>query len=256
MAPHNPIEYIATLALKAPPAAIPRATYRDGETSAENELSFLENQDQTFLSNKSAISFVSGVNGQNRSDVIQSTLLAQLAANKKYPDSAGSLDWCKYFADVLANIGWTVEGTGISTYQMNGNLFQMNAALIEVLVAAFGQDYLGIIKTTLNSIGKLAEDNRIQVFEKNTHDLTNGFFQIGLVSEQNDAVALHLGAFFITSSDKIQNILFFQSSKEKSTLEYFSRKVTLSPEIYKNVRSAVTAKLGTAVTKYVDEIEI
>ena len=257
MVSHDPKEYITALALKAPVAAINRATYRDGEALPVHEIRVADvTKDQTFLADKSAISFVSGVSGQNRLDVLQSTLLAQLAANKKFPDATGSLDWCTSFADVLANIGWVVEGAGVSSYQMKGDLFQMDTAIIEVLVAAFGQDYLSIIKSTLGSMGKLAKDGRVQVFEKNTHNLSKGFFQMGLVSESNNAVSLQLGAFFLSTSDKIENILFFHSSKESSSMEYFSRKASLTPEIYATIRPTIVAKLGAAVTKYVDEIEI
>ncbi|MEO5996598.1 MAG: hypothetical protein ABIN89_07715 [Chitinophagaceae bacterium] len=253
----NSLEFIAALSLKAPLAASNRAIFRDVMEPAVQDLSFDKSKDQSFLSDKSALSFVSGVSEQNRTDVVQSTLLAQLAANKQFPDSSGSMEWCNVFASVLSNIGWVIEGTGVSTYQMKGNIFAVNTAILEILVAAFGQDYLSIIKTTIDSMRNLSDqDNRIRVFEKNTHSLSKGFFQVGLVSEQNNAVSLQLGAFFISSSERIDNILFFSSSKESSTLDYFSRKATFSPDIYKNIRQAVSNKLGTAVMKYVDQIDI
>ncbi len=93
-------------------------------------------------------------------------------------------------------------------------------------------------------------------FEKNTHSLTKGCFQIALVVEKNDSVSMQLGTFLLTSTNKIKQILFFTSKKDKTTLQYTSRRGTLDTEVYAPVRDAVLQKLGANISTYVAEIEI
>lgn len=61
------------------------------------------------INNRMLQSFAADLTEQQRSDVLNSTLLAQLAADKAYPkDAAGRYDvkgWYSKFSEVLLNLG-------------------------------------------------------------------------------------------------------------------------------------------------------
>ena len=217
----------------------------------------VEGVEQSFLNAKSLVSFVSEINGQRRSDVLNSVLLAQLAANKKFPDENQLVDWYKTFVSVLTNLGWAIQGGEFSTFQANGTVFDAENAIISILSAVFGGSFMVVITKTLDAIKGLSDSNgKITVFEKNTHSFSKGAFQIGLVSEANGALSLQIGTFLVTSKNEIKKILFFKSTKDTTQLNYCSRTGTLNEELYAKIRTQIQDKLGGRMTEFIAEIEL
>ena len=242
-------KYVADLQLSTSGAAYP-ARKSAGSLVTPNE-------EQSFLNDKSLVSFASGVSGQRRKDVLNSVLLAQLAANKQFPDDANILEWYKTFVKILNNLGWTIQAAEFSTFQASADVFEVENAIIDILTKAFGGAFKTAITSTLDAIKSLSDhDGKITAFEKNTHSLSKGAFQIALATEKDETVALQIGTFLLTSSNEIKKILFFKSSKDKTKLEYCSREGTLVEEIYATVRSTITDKLGDKINQFVAEIEI
>ncbi|GAB3644156.1 hypothetical protein [Spirosoma arcticum] len=216
-----------------------------------------EGVEQSFLNAKSLVSFVSDINGQRRSDVLNSVLLAQLAANKKFPDENQLVDWYKEFVRVLNNLGWVIEAAEFSSFESSGTVFEAENAIISILSAAFGGSFMVVITKTLEAIKGLSDSNgKITAFEKNTHTQSKGAFQIGLVREENGTVTLQMGTFLLTSSNEIRKILFFKSTKDKTKLNYCSRTGTLNEEIYAKIRNQVQDKLGGKITDFITEIDL
>ena len=245
------VQYVSDLDVQAPEARF--AIFRGDETTPAVK----EGEPQSFLADKSLVSFISEVSGQNRSDVLNSTLLAQMAANKKFPLESDMLQWYDAFIRVLSNIGWTVEGAGISTFESSKDVFEIEQAIIDILTTAFGGSFMPVVLKTLESIKNLGNsDHKIVAFEKNTHTMSKGCFQIALATEKNDSVSMQLGTFLLTSQNKIKKILFVKTKKDKTTLQYTSRRGTLNTEAYAMVRDAVRQKLGANISAYVAEIEI
>lgn len=242
--------YVSELDLQPPAGRF--ATFRGQEATT-----IKEGEEQAFLADKSLVSFISEVSGQNRKDVLNSTLLAQMAANKKFPDEGDILKWYEAFIDVLSKIGWNIEASEIATFEDSKNIFEIDKAVIDILTAAFGGGFMPVIIKTLASIKNLSDDDhKILAFEKNTHSLTKGCFQIALAIEKNDSVSMQLGTFLLTSTNKIKQILFFKSKRDKTKLQYSSRRGTLNSEAYAMVRNAVLQKLGVHINTFITEIEI
>jgi hypothetical protein len=244
------VSYVSDLDVQPPVGRFPVA--RGEETTPVKE-----GEEQAFLADKSLVSFISEVSGQNRKDVLNSTLLAQMAANKKFPDEGDLLQWYRSFIDVLSNIGWDIENAEVSTFESSKEVFEIEDAIIDILTSAFGAGFMPVILKTLESIKNLSKrDHKIIAFEKNTHSLTKGCFQIALAVEKNEVVSMQLGTFLLTSDKKIKQILLFKSKKDKTSLQYTSRRGTLNSEAYAIVRDAILQKLGANITAFVAEIEI
>ncbi len=251
---HNdPIHFISDLLVQPPKEKFEVSLTRSGEPVEIIDAG----KEQSFLADKSVVSFVSQVNEQNRKDVLNSTLLAQMAANKKFPDQENITEWYTAFIDTLSKIGWNIQSAEMSVFEDTKSVFEIEEAIIDILAGAFGGGYIAAITKTLESLKKMSnEDHKIIAFEKNTHTLSKGCFQIALATEENDAVTIQLGTFLLTSSKKIKQILFFTSKKDKTKLEYSSRVGTLNAEVYGNIRDAVVKKLGENINSYIAEIEI
>lgn len=249
MQPHDPIKYVRELKFQDFTDAFP--------TERGSGVQLTEGVEQSFLNAKSLVSFVSDINGQRRSDVLNSVLLAQLAANREFPDESQLIDWYKKFVNVLTNLGWVIEAAEFSSFESNGTVFEAENAITSILTAAFGGSFMTVITKTLDAIKGLSDENgKITVFEKNTHSLSKGAFQIGLAKEENDTVTLQMGTFMLTSRNEIKKILFFKSTIDKTELNYCSRTGTLNEEIYAKIRTQVQDKLGGRIADYITEIDI
>jgi hypothetical protein len=234
---------LATMMASAPPLLQPLPV-RDGK-------------DQSMIVDKSLISFVSGLSAENRADILESTLLAQLGAKSKVTDANDVIGWYNAYIEILTKIGWTIEGGEVQHFSAKANVVELQTVIIDILKAAFGADFLDIVTKALDGIKSLADSNgKIQAFEKNTHTDTNGSFQIGVATQEGNAVSMNLGTFLITSTNRIKHILFIRFTKDETDLQYASGKLTLDQEIYENVRSLVQNKLSGRATEFVTEIPI
>ncbi|MDB5203097.1 MAG: hypothetical protein JWQ27_2506 [Ferruginibacter sp.] len=243
-------EYVNSLPLLEPAAEFPGAKGANGDLASEGV-------EQSFLNAKSLVSFVTDVQGQRRNDVLNSVLFAQLAANKQFPNDEQIMDWYKAFIHVLNTLGWVIEAAEFSTFKASKDIFEVENAIIDILTTAFGGSFMTVIAKTMSSIKDLSDGNgSITAFEKNTHSLSKGAFQIGVAMEENDTVSLQLGTFLLTSSNEIKKILFFKSSKDKTRLDYCSRKGTLNEDVYGSIRETVKARLGEKTSQFIAEVEI
>jgi hypothetical protein len=213
--------------------------------------------DQTMIVDRSLISFVSEVSVDNRADVLESTLLAQLGAKNKIPDETDVIGWYEAYIDILSKLGWTVEGGEVQHFSANANVVELQSVIIDILMNAFGAGFIQIIKKALDAVKSLADSSgKIEAFEKNTHSESTGSFQIGVATEENGAVSINLGTFLITTSNKIKNILFIKFSKDETDLQYASGKLTLDQNIYGEIRKLVQQKLSSRATEFVAEIVV
>ena len=216
-----------------------------------------DGKDQAMIVDKSLISFVSGLSAENRADILESTLLAQLGAKSKVPDEKDVIGWYKAYIEILTKVGWTMEGGEVQQFSAKANVVEIQEVIIDILKAAFGADFLQIVTRALDGIKSLADSNgKIEAFEKNTHSESNGSFQIGVATQEGDAVSMNLGTFLITSTSRISHILFIKFTKDETDLQYASGKLTLDQKIYENVRSLVQNKLSGRAVEFVTEIPV
>lgn len=251
----NPKEFVANLELAYPKFAMESLievnNLKRAFESGEKQI------DEAYFDNKSVISFVSNVSGANRQDVLNSTLIAQLAANKKFPNHDQIIEWYGVYVDVLSNIGWSIQGKDFSHYETTKDLIEIENVIIDIITSAIGGNFIGIITQTLTAIKNLSNtDNKIIAFEKNTHSLNKGSFQVALAVETNGQVSMGLGGFMLSTENVIKQILIYKSSKSSTELDYASMQCTLNTDTYALVRKDIIEKLGEGASKYIAEIEI
>lgn len=212
--------------------------------------------EQSFLSEKSIVSFASDISPQIREDILNTTLFAQMAANTVGNDEEKILDWYKKFIEVLGKTGWIVEGKDVQDFNAKGTLFEVENVIIDILTTAFGSGYMAIIKKTLDAIKGLSGDKKIKAFEKNVTGITKGCFQIAVAKEEKGAVSMRVGTFLISSDQKIQSILFFKSKKETTSVKYLSKQCTFNEKIFASARQSLIDKLGSRIATNIAEIEL
>jgi hypothetical protein len=211
-----------------------------------------------YVNAASVVSFVSGVSSINQTDVLNSTLLAQLAANKKFDRETDTVNWYKFYRSVLENVGWVLQDFDFTEYSAGGKAFTMDQAVLSILAAAAAQNEFLVIKAAIDAAKGLADknDGRIALFDAASSSGTKGAFQLGVASEANNVVAMKLGAFYFSTGTSITKVLWFKFSSKQSSLYQSSQSVTLDSGVYGNIRSEVEQKLGDRTRQFLATIEL
>jgi hypothetical protein len=237
----------------------PNSTYeQENFKTFRRTLEAGEDKEQAFLADKTVISFVSNIAIEYRQDVLNTVLLAQLAANKAYPDNKDLTNWYNEYIRVLSGLGWVIQNKTSNDEKATHGVIEIENVVINIITTAIGGNYVAIIKSALDAFKKLSEasNNKIIAFEKNTHSLNEGSFQIGVADQTNNAISLKVGAFLLSSSETIEQILLFRSSKNDTSLKTITFEGTLNADNYANIRDAVKNKLGVQSLDFVTKLNI
>jgi hypothetical protein len=214
-------------------------------------------QEAGFVVAGSTMSFVAGVDPQFQSDILNSTLLAQLAANKKQDRETEARQWYNFYTYVLENIGWVVQQFEFTKFNAGGGSFTCDQAVIDILEAIADGPTSAVVSATLQSMKNLSgKDDRLVLFERESHSLHQGNFQISAAQQDGMAVSMLTAGFEFKSAQDITRLLWFSWETSSSELYHGAQTMTLNLDVYKKIRDDVVGKLGDKATKFIQDIEI
>jgi hypothetical protein len=127
-------------------ASPPKPIVRDDTPTQDNVPTADPRQPSGFIDNGSLVSFLAGVDRQSQADVLNSMLLAQLAANKKFDREADTVGWYGFYHDVLENLGWVVQQFAFSKYDVAGSTVTVDKVVREVLAAIATENGAAVVK--------------------------------------------------------------------------------------------------------------
>ena len=207
----------------------------------------------------SVMTFVGDITGQARNDVLNSVLLAQLAANHAYDRESDTENWYHKYSEVLENTGWTVPQFEFTEYQASGTEFSMDEALLQLIDNLAGAEDAKkeALKEVVAAVKALEnEDGNVELFtDRTTHD-GQGNFQVGVASERDGVVNMDIGAIRFDTTQHVTGVLWFTFSTAETKFYDGSEKLVLNDEVYGQVRNAVVDKLGDNAKTYISNIEI
>lgn len=210
-----------------------------------------------YVDSGSLVSFVSGISGQQKNDVLNSTLLAQLAANTAFDRWTKTEEWYKKYVEVLSSIGWVIENFNFTEYKSSSESFTMDKVVLEVLKAIATGEQEEIINETIDALAALDDgDGKLVLFDSNGSNLTKGNFQMATAQTDGENVAVAMGSFYFTAKQSSTRFLWFEYKKLETELFKAGQKVVLNEEIYSKVRDQIIVKLGDAATQYVADLDI
>jgi hypothetical protein len=209
------------------------------------------------------VAFVAGVTPEDREDIVNASLLAQLVAKKKVA-SPTSLDgwtrWYDAYFDVLSRIGFAIQDKGFSVYSEKSDDFQAHEAILEVATALLGNapGALAAITSTLKALQKMApNESWIRLFNRESQSANTARFQTTLVGLDADGkLFVSLVAFGLEATTKVTQVLFFKFKANTVKLQEHSGKVSINRDVLAGVRDQVAQKLGAVANEYVRGLEI
>src|SRR4029453_11853087 len=212
---------------------------------------------QTAVVGSEIMSFVTGVTAERREAIINSSLLAQLAAAKKVPDATKIFEWYNAYFDVLMNVGWVVQDRSFAEYKEKGTNFQTHEAILAVASVVLGAapTALAIVTSTLNALKSMDQSSPwITIFDRESHKARTARFQIGVAEQDADGqFFVNLLAFGLEAQSDVTQILFFKVKKEKAKLRHYSGKVTINGTVLDGVSGDIKAKLVAHAKDFVSQ---
>jgi hypothetical protein len=212
-------------------------------------------KDQAAVVGSDVVSFVTGVNAEQRQDLINSTLLAQLVAKVQVPDGTRIYDWYKAYFDVLKQIGCVVQDEGFAEYRQASAGFQAHEAILNIATTLLGANpaALTVVKATLDSLKQMDTNSPwLTIFNRESQSAQTARFQITVAEPgDKDQCLVTLMSFGLEAQSTLTQLLFFKVRANEATLKHFSGRISIDPEVLAGVRDAIRAKLAAHVNAYV-----
>lgn len=203
-------------------------------------------------------SFVDGVSGQQKNDVLNACLLAQLAANAKFRRETQPVEWTQFYSRVLENIGWVVPSFQFRGLRTSQARFTMDAVIIRLLTGLLSGAEMETVQAAIDAVKALeADDRRFVIFERNSTRTNVGNFQVDNVGVSATGVlSMKLGAFSFDTNTTVTNVLWFSFSGNATSMKVSKTTMVLNEQVYERIRDAVVNKLGARAADFIGGLEL
>ena len=216
---------------------------------------------QAVVVGSDVVSFVKELDADQRKDIVNATLLAQLVASKKVPEPK-SLDdvkaWYKEYFNVLSHVGFAVQDMQFAEYTEDGKTFEAHEAIIEIAKSVLaGAAGLPIVIKTLESLKNMNKDSPwLTIFHRQSRSANTARFQVSLADGDAKGSFLTMIAFGVSATATVTQVLFFKFKQNESTLHHQSGKLTINDKILASVREDVAGKILKFTKEFVAGIEL
>ncbi len=234
------------------------ASKRGGFESAPITIDYEAQKNQALVVASDVVSFVKGVSNERRQDIVNSSLLAQLAASKRVPDRKNVIDWYKTYFEVLENIGWVTQNSTFSAYTQEADGLETHKAILKAAAVFLGPApaALAVVTSTLEAMKSMDSNSSwIKIFDRETKCAETAHFQIALAEQgNNDQFFVSLMAFSLKAQTDITQFLFFKIRKDEVELKKCMGKVTINDDVLVSVRERVKQKIAAHANDYIAKL--
>jgi len=234
-----------------------------GDDASTIDVAFDTATQQAAVVGSDVVSFVTEITPEQRSDIVNSTLLAQLVAKKKHPlpaDITGVIAWYDTYFDVLSNIGFVIQDQGFAEYTENADTFEAHEAILEVarVALAGAPGALALVIKTLESLKKMDADSPwITLFNRESRSANTARFQVTIAEQDaKEGLIIRLLAFGLQANAKITQVLFFRLKHNEATLHHHSGKISINPAVLAGVRDDVARKISAFTKDFVAGLDL
>jgi len=159
-----------------------------GGAKARAPFDFDAAKEQAAVVGSDVIAFATGITPEQRGDVVNATLLAQLVAKRRVPEPKTLPDlisWYEHYFDVLSRVGFAIQDRGFAEYVEKSDTFEAHEAILEVAATllAGAPAALAVVKRTLEALQKMSADSPwITLFHRESQSANTARFQVSLVN--------------------------------------------------------------------------
>jgi hypothetical protein len=237
---------------------------RFGATAvASSPIDFDAARDQALVVGSEVVSFVQGVTAEQRGDIVNSALLAQLRAKKVVlePHSLAEIrEWYNQYFTVLGNIGFVTQQTNLQHYKEKGDGFQAHEAVLDVATTLLvgAPTALAVLASTVKALQKMDAGNPwVTIFNRETRSANTAHFRMSTVDrDASGDLFVALTAFALEAEQKITQVLFFKFRKNEVNIENHAGKASINAAVLAGLRGQIAQKLLTQSSDFVSGLDI
>jgi hypothetical protein len=176
-------------------------------------------------------------------DVLQSLLLAQLAANAKAERHKDPVGWFKAYMGVMEQTAWVVEAsTSATRYLPETSTFSAGSVVNHAFRSRVTPDELEYVAAAVNAfrsdVGGLSQ----LVFECPSHSGGIGNFQVALAAEEDGVLGIRIVQVSFNAPKHVTRLMLEEfTSTAKFQVAFLA--LTQNEGIYATVRSSIAAKV-------------
>jgi len=190
----------------------------------------------------SLVAFAPGVSAQHQQDVLQSLLLAQLAANAKADRHKDPAAWFRAYSSVLEQAAWVVEASTTATRFLPQTSTFSAASVVNFGFRSLTPEESAVVTATLNAFRSDAGGASQVVFECPSHSGGIGNFQVAFVAEEGGVVGMRILQVSFNAPQHVGRLMLEEfTGAAKFQLAFLA--VTQNEEIYARVRNSIAAKV-------------
>jgi hypothetical protein len=202
--------------------------------------------------------FVDGVTGQQKNDVLNACLLAQLAANAKFHRMQQPVEWSNAYGTILMNIAWVVPSFSFRNLSTSAHRFTIDQVILKLVRSFLTEDQISNLTAVMDAMKALeSEDRRFVIFERNAKSQSDGNFQFNSVGvSSGGTLSMKFNAYAFDTNTNVTNILWFSFSGNSTKLKVSQSTFVLNEQVYARIRDAVVNKLGNRAIDYIGGLEL
>lgn len=237
---------------------LPKPRLRRGPRMATAE-ALGKTKQQAMVVGADIISFVSGTDPVLRTAIMNSSLLAQLAANRKVPTRDDIRAWYDAYFDVLVQLGWAIQDRGFSEHHEAGDDFEAHQAILSVAASLLGpaSTALVVVQSTLESMKAMAKGAWMTIFQQESQGAKAARFQVTIAEPASAAGAVvTLMAFELAANARLTQVLFFKFRSVDVKLRHSSGRLAIDATLLTSVAPAIAKRVNKFVESYVEDVPI
>lgn len=203
-------------------------------------------------------SFVDGVTGQQKIDVLNSCLLAQLAANAKFRRTSQPVEWSNAYGTVLMNLAWVVPSFSFRNLRTSAQRFTIDQVILKLVQSFLTPDQITTLTAAMEAMKALeGEDRRFVIFERNAKTGSDGNFQFNSIGTSADGtLSMKFNAYAFDTNTEVTNVLWFSFSGNTTTLKVSQSTFVLNEQVFARIREPIVDKLGNRAKDYIGGLEL
>ncbi|QDY70840.1 hypothetical protein [Qingshengfaniella alkalisoli] len=210
-----------------------------------------------YISKGSIAVCAADLSGQNREDVLHSTLLAQLVADKQIDREANPVRWTVAYSDVLKHLGWDGTRSQFATYVPKFLSTTLVDAILDLALETLAGRQSVAVVATFDALRALSgTDGRRQLFEQSAMAMSVGKFQINLFTQPAGVPRLDSLMVHYSVDCQASGFDLFRERMEHTRLQFAFASLQLDPAVYAASRQAVIGKLDDNPTNLTLELDL
>ena len=240
--------------------ALPQVPRRRGKRDINITSNVFEDtKNQAMVVGADIVSFVAGTRPELREAIINCSLLAQLAANRKVPSREDIRNWYAAYFDVLEKLGWAVQGRGFSEHRERGDDLEAHQAILSIAAVILGPATaaLALIQSTLTAMKSISQGPWMTVFQQESQAAKAARFQVTVAEPASKGgCSISLMAFELDAKTALTQVLFFKFRSTDVTLRHSSGRVTVDAHILTEAGPAIAKRVAEYVRTDVENIPL